>query len=385
MHLFGRHFHNVEPGKAPGTITIQADARQSRLDVTTFGPDADADSAIARSLDSVAELVAPSSDCCALWLNVTGLGNADTLRSIGEHFAIHPLVLEDIATTSQRSKVEEYDNLLFMVIRIPAFKGSDDELFKQGRMPDLSALGHDTVMTTRQLCLCIGTDFIITFQEQSESVVDLIRNRLVQKRGRIGSRGPDYLAYALLDVVIDTFFPLMEAYGERIEDVETMVLKHDEDLQIQAIHNIKQDLSAIRRIVWSLGEMINKVLREEVSLIHEDTKVYFRDCRDSIKQLVDVIEIHHETTTSLVNTLLSIQSNKMNDVMKVLTIIATIFIPLSWVAGVYGMNFDPQSPWNMPELAWKYGYVSVLTMMLLVACGLLFWFWRKGWIGSSGR
>src|SRR5699024_1654948 len=210
-----------------------------------------------------------------------------------------------------------------------------------------------------------------------------VRQRLLQQQGKLYQRGPDYLAYALLDAVIDTFFPVLEQYVDRVEELEASVMDIDPQKGISTVHAIKRELLALRRIFWPQRDMVSQLLRSESAFINESTHLYLRDCYDHSVQLLDLVETCRETTTSLVDILLASQSNKMNEVMKMLTIIATIFIPLSWIAGVYGMNFDPErSPWYMPELAWEYGYFTALLLMFVIAGGLLWWFWRKGWIGS---
>jgi magnesium transporter len=212
-----------------------------------------------------------------------------------------------------------------------------------------------------------------------------VRHRLRNGSGRLSSRGADYLAYALLDAAVDAFFPVMETCGERVEDLETdVVTKRDID-QIARIHDLKRDLLTARRAVWPQREMLNAIIRDETRLVSADTKVFLRDCYDHTVQLIDMIETYREIASGLVDIQLASQSNRMNEIMKILTIIATIFIPLSFIVGVYGMNFDTASPWNMPELKWRYGYPAVWILMIAIAVGLLVWFRRKGWIGNPRK
>ncbi len=372
MNLFiQRHRRRSGSGAMPGTITVQPHAQAPCYHMMSFGPQATKGSIENIAFDAIENLPSLPEQHEFMWVNVTGLGDAEALRAVGKHFNLHPLVLEDIANTAQRPKVEEYDNYLFVVLRVPVLQPLTEED------------AGEEVLTTRQLALCIGQNFVLTFQEEEEAALAPVRQRLLQQKGKLYQRGPDYLAYALLDAVIDTFFPLLERYVERIEEFEAQVMEIDAHGGIKTIHGLKRELLILRRIIWPQRDMVSQLLRSESAFINESTHLYLRDCYDHSAQLLDMVETCRETTTSLVDILLASQSNKMNEVMKVLTIIATIFIPLSWIAGVYGMNFDPeQSPWNMPELAWEYGYFTALLLMFVIAGGLLWWFWRKGWIGS---
>lgn len=378
MNAFGRQYRRSGPGEMPGTITVQPHAQAPVLDRVTFGPNAAKGSITRTTVDSLESLPEHLNGHDFLWLNITGLGDADMLSAIGKRFNLHPLVLEDIANTSQRPKAEEYESCLFIVARVPSLEDSDSE----GIAPK-KVLHRSAKLVTRQLAMCVGPNFLLTFQEEDEQALTPVRQRLLQQKGKLYSRGPDYLAYALLDAVIDTFFPLLEQYVERIEELEALVMELTEHAGIKTIHGLKRELLILRRIIWPQRDMVSHLLRSESAFISESTHLYLRDCYDHSAQLLDIVETCRETTTGLVDILLACQSNKMNEVMKVLTIIATIFIPLSWIAGVYGMNFDAKSPWNMPELAWQYGYFGVLLIMFLVAASLMFWFWRKGWIGSA--
>lgn len=370
------------PGTAPGTITVPLDAGAPRVDVLSWGPDVDPASIVRRHLASAADIPPLSQGQTLQWVNICGLGDAEILRSIGRHFNIHPLVLEDIGNTNQRPKVEAYDNFLFIVARVPKGDGS-----LPTAMTDASAAFGDrgSTLVTEQLSICIGKDFVLTFQEDSEDVFEPVRQRVVGGLGKLRSSGPDYLAYAILDAAIDAFFPLLEFYGEALEDLENDVIENPSPREITRIHELKRNLLTARRAVWPQREMLNVLIRDESSFITATTKVFLRDCYDHVIQLIDVIETYREIASGLVDILLSSQSNRMNEIMKVLTIISTIFIPLSFVAGVYGMNFDTDSPWNMPELGWRYGYPIVMLCMLVVGISLLLWFRKRGWIGRRAR
>lgn len=337
-----------------------------------------ADSLIETPQASLADLAAPDPAHAMAqtvrWINVDGLGDIDTLRHIGALFELHPLALEDIVNLHQRPKIDVYDSHLFIILRMPMVVPA--ERTDATDQPGLR-------LETEQVAICVGTNFVLTFQERPGDAFDPLRNRLRTAGGQIRKRGPDYLAYALIDAAIDAFFPLLEEYGERVEELEDDVVAHPETRQITRIHDLKRDLLTARRAVWPQRDMLNALLREETPLIAPQTRVYLRDCHDHTIQLIDMIETQREICSGLVDIHLSSVSNRMNEVMKVLTIIATIFIPLTFIVGVYGMNFDPAAgPANMPELGWRYGYVAVMLIMALIAAALVAWFRRKGWIGT---
>ena len=377
MQILRRRSHRSPPGTAPGTLTIDPCAETPQIDVMSFGPDADPATIARRPIASIDELPPLPPGHTIRWISVSGLGDAEVLRAIGARFNIHPLVLEDIANTAQRPKVEAYSDCLFIVTRVPAGDGSRPGTRNSGRS------GDDGALVTEQLSICVGRDFVITFQEDAEDVFEPVRHRLAGDAGRMRARGADYLAYAILDTAIDAFFPLLEVYGENVEDLETDVIEKPAVNQIARIHDLKRNLLTARRAVWPQREMLNGIIRDETPFISADTKIFLRDCYDHTIQLIDMIETYREIASGLVDIQLSSQSNRMNEIMKVLTIISTIFIPLSFIAGVYGMNFDTASPWNLPELKWRYGYPAVWVLMIVIAGSLLLWFRRKGWIGKS--
>ncbi len=307
-----------------------------------------------------------------LWLNVDGLGHAETLERIGERFALHPLALEDVVNVHQRPKFEAYDDHLFLIIRTPL------------AMVDAPASGP-VGLHTEQVAICLGRDHVVTFRESVGESFEPVRHRLRNASSALRRRGADYLTYALLDAVIDAYFPVLETYGERLEVLETEVVRRPQRGHVTQIHDLKRDLLTVRRAVWPMRDLLAAMLRDDTPLIAEHTRVYLRDCLDHTIQLIDMIETYREIASGLVDIHLSSVSNRMNEVMKVLTIIATIFIPLTFVAGIYGMNFDPDvAPWSMPELRWRFGYPMVLGFMFAAAIGLLLWFRRLGWIGRVG-
>jgi magnesium transporter len=244
-------------------------------------------------------------------------------------------------------------------------------------MPDV-----DDSLLTEQLSLIVGANFVLTLQERAGDCFDPVRARLRQDNSRMRALGADYLAYALLDILIDAYFPVLEHFGEALETLEREVLERPDAGLVTRIHALKRDLLELRRALWPLRDITSHLLRDETAFIGAPTRVYFRDCADHVFQLMDMLEIDREVASGLLDLHLSSVSLRTNEIMKVLTIIATIFIPLGFVAGVYGMNFKTEiSPFNMPELDWYFGYPFALSLMLAVAGVLLIYFWRKGWIG----
>jgi magnesium transporter len=235
---------------------------------------------------------------------------------------------------------------------------------------------------TEQVSMFIGADYVITFQERQGDCFDPVRERLRRQKGRIRQSGADYLAYALIDAVIDAYFPVLENYGEELETLEDAVISAPRPEVIAQLHDLKRDLLALRRAIWPHREMINALIRDETELFAAPTRIFLRDCYDHAVQLLDVVETYREIASGLVDVYLSSMSARLNDIMKVLTIIATIFIPLNFIASLYGMNFDTEaSPWNMPELGWSFGYPFALLLMLLSAIALVWLFTRRHWIG----
>lgn len=360
LHPFRRHRHpRTPPGTAPGTLVAAPDAAQPVVRVIAYGPH-EITEFTADHLQQVCEM---RGKWPVLWVNVDGLGDVDTVQRLGEMFGLHRLALEDVLHVHQRAKVEAYPDNLFIVARMaePA--------------PDAA---------TEQISIFLGTDFVLTFQERPGDPLDPVRQRIRASSGRIRSAGPDYLAYAVLDAIIDYYFPVLEEYGERLDALEMELLTCPTRQEMNHLHTVKREVMALRRAVWPQREALNALMREPTELIHDETRVYLRDAYDHVIQIMDLVETYRELASSLTDLYLSSVSNRMNEIMKVLTLFAAIFIPLSFIAGLYGMNFDPQvSPLNMPELHWYWGYPFALTLMAVVAFGLLWFFWRKGWIGND--
>ncbi len=292
------------------------------------------------------------------WININGLNNVEDIEVVGQHYNIHPLTLEDIVNTNQRPKIDEFDNYLFIVFKMLYFKDDD-------------------VLRYEHLSMIAGKDYILTFQEADGDVFNDLRERISNAKGRIRARGADYLMYAILDAIVDNYFSVIEAYGDKIEDLETSIFitkESSEDTPAE-IQKLKQDILKIRRAILPLREVINRLEKTDANYIKETTQSFLRDLYDHIIQVSESIDLQREMVWSLMDMYMTIISNKMNEIMKVLTIIATIFIPLTFVAGIYGMNFK-----NMPELDSENGYFILLGVMAVLFLFMLNYFRRKKWL-----
>lgn len=293
-----------------------------------------------------------------VWVNVDVL-EEDTIGRVGEAFGIHWLALRAVFEASQRPKVEQFGDIVFIVARMAAC---------------------DEGLETEQLSIFLGPGFVLTFQERPGDCFDHVRNLVRREGSRLRIMGADYLAYALLDSVIDNYFPLLELYDERLEDLEREAFVSPGPSTIAKIHDIKRELLIIRRASWPHREVVNSLLHEGTPFDRE-TRIYLRDCYQRAVQVIDLLENYREIAASLTDGYLSTVSNRMNEVMKLLTVFMAIFVPLSFIASLYGMNFRPEnSPLNMPETVWYYGYPFALGLMASVAGGLLHYFRRKGWL-----
>ncbi|MEX2574662.1 MAG: magnesium/cobalt transporter CorA [Balneolaceae bacterium] len=300
------------------------------------------------------------------WIHIRGLHDVEKLRSVWDYFELHPLVQEDIVSISQRPKVEQYSNAVFIVLRMIKSKTGDDD---------------SLVLQTEQISIVLGDNYVLSFQESNEPVFDPILKRLELSNTRLRRFGPDYLAYALVDTVVDHYFHALDVISESIENVEEAVMENPEQDHLKHLHSLRRDLIFLRKSVWSLRDGINSLIRDDSALISDDVKIFLRDVYDHVVQVIDSIETSREMVFGLFDMYMSGLSNRMNEVMKVLTIIATIFIPLTFIAGIYGMNFDPEaSPYNMPELSWYLGYPFSLVLMAGIFAGMVIFFRRKGWL-----
>jgi magnesium transporter len=348
------------PGAAPGTLAPRPDAAPSIVEVISFClseviESAAADAKAARALTAPERLS---------WIIVTGVEDHTLLDGFGREFDLHLLALEDVANTHQRPKFDEYTDQDFVVLRVPDADGR----------------------TTQQVSLFVAPGVVLCFLERPLPALDAIRERIRQKRPRLMEGGADYLAYAIIDLVVDLHFPVVEEYDRRIDEQEDAIFANPRRVDIARIHELKRDLSAWHVLAWQTRDVIIRMLGEEIPTLSQTTRLHLRDCLDHARHNVDLTEAVRDRATGLLDLYLSVMSNRMNEIMRVLTIIATIFMPLAFIAGVYGMNFDTsRSPWNMPELGWAWGYPFALGLMASTAGGLLFYFRRQGWFGGKGR
>jgi len=350
-----RRIHKrAPPGSAPGTLIADPQAAAPVLSAFGWGPSGSEELTKTR----VEDLAALRARQPLVWVNVDGLGDASVVRALGQLFGLHPLALEDVLNTHQRAKVDEYPGQIFFVARM---------------------LEAGEGLLTDQLSLFFGPGWVVTFQERAGDNFDPLRARLRAHEPELCGRGSDYLAYALIDAVVDGYFPVLEELGERVDQLEEEALHHPVPRTLHGIHALKSDLLLVRRAVWPMREAVHALVRQEHAGLTPDTRLHLNDCYDHTVQVMDLLENYRDIASSLIEIYLSSISNRLNEVMKVLTIITTIFIPLSFIAGVYGMNYD------MPELHSRFGYPLTLAAMALVALGLVFFFRRKGWIGPGAR
>jgi len=359
-----RHRHHkkrrMPPGTPPGTMVVDPAASPSAMRVIAYGP-TQYDEPLAGTPEAARALVGTVP---VVWVHVQGLGDGDLITRIGKAFALHPLAVEDVVNTHQRPKVEHFDDHLFLVARHCDTSGAH--------------------LDTAQLSIFLGRGWVLSFEEQPMTCLELIRTRLREMKGRVRAAGADYLAYSLLDSVVDHYFPVLEEYGERLEDIEDQVTRAPKAAVLHATRAIKHDLLVLRRAMWPQRDALANLVRDPSPLIADDTRPYLRDCYDHTVQIMDLLETYREVGSGLMDSYLSSVSLQMNEVMKVLTVIATIFIPLSFVSGIWGMNFNPDvSPWNMPETQWYYGYPMALCIMLGIALLLLGYFHRRGWLRAT--
>jgi magnesium transporter len=372
-----REFHRrTGPGAAPGSIVSDPHALRCRIKVFSFGPE----EVVEREITDPLQLREFVGKRPVTWINVDGLGDAGVIQQLGDLFGLHPLALEDVVHVHQRAKVEDYARQLFIVARMVRFRAERPSA--NAESPEPTACPAPRTLESEQISLFLGKDFVITFQEDAiEDCFDPVRARLRQNSVRLRQGGADALAHALLDAVTDSYFPVIESFSEELDRLDDELAEFSRAATLHRIHEIRTDLLMLRRAAWPLREAFQNLIREHHTLISADTRIYLRDCYDHTVQIIDVLETHRELCADLREYYFSSIGQRTNDIMKVLTIIATIFIPLSFVAGVYGMNFDTSvSPWNMPELKWTYGYPFSWGVMGLVGGGLVYYVWRKGWL-----
>ena len=309
-------------------------------------------------IEAIAECPVLEGDSAVIWVNVDGLHQAEVLEVLGERFGLHPLVVEDILHTDQRPKLEDYDEYIFVVLK---------SLYHGDPQGD--------EIEVEQISLVLGPNYVLSFQERAGDEFDSVRERIRSNKGRLRKMGTDYLAYSLIDLIVDRYFVVLERLGERIELLEDELVAEPTTETLQVIHRLKMEMVVLRKSIWPLREVIGALERGESPLIQETTGVYLRDVHDHTIQVIDTIETFRDIVSGMLDIYLSSVSNRMNEVMKVLTIIATVFIPLTFIAGVYGMNFK-----HMPELEWWWGYPVLWLVMIVIAAFMVAFFRRKKWL-----
>jgi len=375
--------HKPPTGARPGMFAVQVGSPKPRITQFIY----DGEYLHEGRVERVEELDKDCPSTLVRWIDVQGLGDADVLLEIAEHFKIHQLAIADVVNVPQRPKNEAYDHHQLIIVRMARINNTGPAGSRRFTMPPtpsvLEAAQHpvnhpESHFDVEQVAIIVGPNFVITFQERYGDVFDPVRQRLRMASGKIRSQSADYLAYAIIDTVIDGYFPVMELMSETLEDLEDEVLTKPSARHPEEIHRIKTLLLSLRRSLWPMRDMLNSILREPTPYIKDDTRVYFRDVLDHTIQLSEVLETQRETVIGLMNTYLSVMSNRTNEVMKVLTVITTIFIPLSFITGIYGMNFD-----FMPELDSRFGYPLVWVVMLSVGLSLGYYFKKQGWFRSD--
>lgn len=352
---------HLPPGSAPGTLISAPDAVTTTIHVIAYGPDG----VVENQLAEAAQIRQYIGKWPVVWVNVEGLGSTELVKEVGEIFNIHHLALEDVLNVHERAKIERYSDDLFLVMHMMEYKEH---------------------LEAEQLSVFSGKHFVVTFQEGPIDTLDPARERIRKGQGHIRKLGSDYLVYSIIDSVLDNYFPILEAYGEMLDKLEDDIISKPSHEVVAHVHAVKRELLTLRRAVWPLREAINTLIRDMEVTFSQETRIHLRDCYDHAVRIIDFIETYRELAADLMDVYLSSLSNRMNEVMKVLTIITTLFVPPTLIAGIYGMNFNTEiSPYNMPELNWFFGYPFALGLMLLLTLGVIGLLWYKGWLGALSR
>jgi magnesium transporter len=344
-------------GASPGTLIHVGEQRMEKIGIQAIGYDAETLQELPVRPEDVARSCLDRGEAVVTWINVDGLHQVEVIETLGKCFDLHPLMLEDILETGHRPKFEDYESCLFLVLKRLHFDEAKEEIRPE------------------QVSLVLGPDFVLSFHEGSSDIFDGVRDRIRNSRGKIRRMGADYLAYALLDSVVDSYFGVVEKLGDRIELLEEELITTPSRSTLQHIHHLKREMILLRKSVWPLREVIGALQRVDSALVRETTGVFLRDVYDHTIQVIDTVEIFRDLLAGMLDLYLSSVSNRMNEIMKVLTIIATLFIPLTFIVGVYGMNFA-----YMPELGWRWAYFAVWGVMLALAGGMFVFFRKQKWL-----
>ena len=352
----------IRPGALPGTLTAAESAGPPVIDVMVF----DRDRVEENRVDTIDAALARLAPGAVTWINIDGLGDVSVFARLGERLGLHPLALEDVLNVPQRPKVERFDKHMFLVMRTMRLEGA----------ATTPAVPATATIVDEQVSAFFGAEWVVTIQERSDGdCFDNVREAIRKSRGRVREAGADYLVYLLVDSVVDAYFPVLDTLAERMQAIEEDALSSaSSEETLLRLTRLRHDLIAVRRAVWPMREEVNVLQREESPLIAPETRVFLRDVYDHSVQALEIVETLRETAVSVMEVFLSVQNQRLNEVMKVLTVIATIFIPLTFIASIYGMNFK-----HLPELEWRWGYPAVLGLMLLAAGGMVGYFRRRGW------
>jgi magnesium transporter len=342
-------------GLSPGTLVHVGEQKVETAEISIFSYDSAAQ--VEKQYVAIDAVPHCRDTPPVTWVNLVGLHDVGVVEKVGRKYDIHPLTMEDIVNTGHRPKVEEFDNYLFIVLKMLTYDQGNDHI------------------ASEQVSLVVGQHYLLSFQEKAGDVFDPVRERIRKSRPRIRASGCDYLAYALLDAVVDGYFTILEKLGDKIEQLEIELLGEPSQQTMQRIHYLKREMIYFRKQVWPLREVINTLMREEYGLVNESTRMFFRDVYDHTVQVIDTIESLRDVLSGMLDLYLSTVSNRMNEVMKVLTIIATIFIPLTFIAGIYGMNFK-----FMPELEWRWSYPLLWLVLFVIFVAMVLYFKRKKWL-----
>lgn len=345
----------MKAGAPPGTLIHIGEEKVEKVSIEVI--DYDEENLKEKEIKNIKDIIPLKEKPTVTWININGIHDVEIIKKIGDIFKLHPLLMEDIMNTGQRPKMQNFEDYIFVVLKMLHYND------KEGKV------------IVEQVSLILGPDYVISFQEVEGDVFETIRDRLRNAKGRIRKKGADYLLYALIDAIVDNYFIILENFGERIEDIEEELISESKVETLHAIQRIKREMIYLRKSVWPLREVVNSLEREESTMIEKSTDIFLRDVYDHTIQVIDSIESYRDVVSGMLDLYLSSISNKMNEVMKILTIFAAIFIPLTFIAGIYGMNFN-----FMPELNWRWGYFGIIIFMLSVGITMLVYFKRKKWL-----
>jgi magnesium transporter len=351
--LFWKQIRKKEPGTLPGVMNIDENAQKTKMSIITYSDKKFNEISNAGVEEIEVDPFLNGNE--VRWIDIQGLGSEKIVKTVGKIYNLHPLTVEDIINLYQRPKVEKFDEYSYIVMKI--IRNENGEIVQE------------------QMSMIMIKNVIITFQEKYGDSFETIRERIRKSRGFIRKKGADYLMYSLIDNIIDNYFPVLEVLGISIENKEEILMENPMREELGDIYSYKQKFLSLKRDLWHIRELISSLLRDDTKLFSSATKIFIRDCYDHIIQEIDIVETYMELTTELMNLYLSSLSNKLNEIMKILTIISTVFIPLSFLTGLYGMNFI-----NIPELKTENGYFILLIIMFFIASSMIFYFIRKGWI-----